>query len=261
MTTVADLPGTWSYLYKPQMTLSAMSGGYESVLAFLTDFANLSDFVLAVAGTAQTITTTWGTMSRIVPLQHPLFPGLYADEVNCRAFGAASESSEDLIDLWSHAEVQVKFRSVRYGADGDQAYMTIEEDKGGMYTTIPGRKFAFPSGEPIDQEAGAFSTTKNYMLTLYQCPDLDSSATDAIQSCVNDDVFLGFPAGQLLFGGQRSIFERSVGGVVRYTKTYTLAYRDYPWNQAYQKNGTKATPVDPAGNPQYASADFYSVMG
>lgn len=260
-TTVASLPGRWSYLYKPQMTLTASGGGYESVLAFETDFSNLSAFVLAVAGTAQTITTTWGSMSRITPLQHPLFPGLYADEVNCRAFGAASDSSEDLADLWSHAEVQVRFRSVRYGTDGDQAYMSIEEDKGGMYTTIPGRKFAFPSGEPIDQEAGAFSTTKNYVLTLYQCPDMNSSATDAIQSKVNSAAFLGWPAGQLLFGGQRSIFERSVGGVIRYTKSYTLAYRDFPWNQAYKKDGTKDTPLDPAGNPQYASADFYSIMG
>lgn len=258
--TVADLPGRWSYLYKPQMKLTAQSGGYESTLAFETDFSNLSPFVLAVAGTSQVITTTWGSMSRVVPLQHPLFPGLYADQVECEAFGAASDSSENLADLWSHVKVYVRFRSVSYGSDGDQAYMSIEEDKGATYTTIPGRKFAFPSGEPIDQEAGAFSSVKNYVITLYQCPDLNNTATDALMGKVNSAAFFDWPAGQLLFGGGRSIFERSVGGQVRYQKSYTLAYRSHPWNQVFKKNGTLDTPVDPAGNPQYESADFYTFL-
>lgn len=259
-TTVADLPGRWTYLYKPAMKLRTANGGYESELAFETDFSNLSDFVLAVAGTTQTITTTWGSMSRIATLQHPIFPGLYAYDVDADAFGAASESSQDINDLWSHARLTVKFRSVLYGTTGDQAYMAIEEDGGAEYTTIPGRKFAFPGGEPIDQEAGRFAGVKNYILTVYQATDMNSSATDALMGKVNSAAFLGWPTGQLLFGKVRSIQERSVGGVIRFQKSMTLAYREYPWNQSYQKNGVLATPVDPAGNPQYASADFYTAL-
>ena len=259
-TTVADLPGRWTYLRNPPMKLQTVNGGYESALGFETDFSNLSDFVLAIAGTSQVITTTWGSMTRVVPLQHPLFSGLLANHVSLDACGTASTTSTALADLWSRAKVYVNFRSVLYGTTGDQAYMSIEEDSGAEYTTIPGRKFAFPSGEPIDQEAGRFAAVKNYIINLYQCPDMNSSATDALMGKVNSVAFNGWPAGQLLFGRVRSVQERSVGGVTRYQKSITMAYREYPWNQAYTKSGTLATPVDPAGNPQYASADFYTAM-
>lgn len=259
--TVADLPGRWTYLYKPQMKLQTINGGYESTLAFETDFSNLGSFVSTIAGTSQTITTTWGSMNRVVTLQHPIFSGLYAIDIDTEAFGAASESSQLITDLWSHAKVVVKFRSVNYGITGDQAYMTIEEDSGSEYTTIPGRKFAFPDGQPIDQEAGRFSAVKNYILSLYQCPDQNSSSTDALMGKVNSVAFLDWPAGQLLFGRIRSTQSRSMGGVLQFQKQMTLAYREYPWNQSYKRDGTLDTPVDPAGNPQYAEADFYTAMG
>src|SRR5690348_1327381 len=114
-TTVADLPGRWTYLRDPTMKLRTVNGGWESQLAFETDFSNLSAFVLAIAGTPQTITTTWGSMSRIVPLQHPLFSGLQAIQIDEDSCGTASTTSTALEDLYSHAKVYVNFRSVLYG--------------------------------------------------------------------------------------------------------------------------------------------------
>src|SRR4051812_9488997 len=117
-TTVADLPGDWSYLRKPPIALRATNGGYESTLTFQTDFANLSDFILAIAGTANTITTGWGSVSRVTALQPPLFPALLADEVEMEAFGTASTTSDALEDMWSDVKIRVNFRSVPFAQDG-----------------------------------------------------------------------------------------------------------------------------------------------
>jgi hypothetical protein len=259
-TTVADLPGRWTYLRKPPLRLTAQGDGYQSSLAFETDFSNLSNFILTVGGTANTITATWGSLSRITPLQHPLFPSLLAFEVDAEACGEASTTSSTLANMWSRVRLNINFRSVPYDQTGDQAYMTIEEDVGSTYTTFPGRKLAFTDGEPIDQDAGTFVGTKNYQVTVYQAPSLDSSVTDALIGKINNATFLGFAAESLLFGGVRSSYERSVGGLVRYQKTFTFAYQSHSWNQAYKKNGTLGTVVDPAGNNLYSTGNFYLLM-
>jgi hypothetical protein len=256
VSTVADLPTPWSYLYAPQLRVSGDRGGWRSTLAFRCTFANLANFATIIGGAPQTITTTWGSISRIVSLQHPLYPALWADRVQCEATGTASTTSTALADLYTDARVFVDFGTIPYPVTGDSAYMTWEVDQGAVYTTQPGRKFKFASGEPLDQDAGAWSVQNTYILTLYQCPSQGDANIDLLSGKLNNATFFGRPANSLLFGGCKSIYEVSVAGVVRYTKSYVFTYRSYSWNQAYKRDGTLDTPVDPAGNAPYQTGDF-----
>jgi hypothetical protein len=239
VSTVADLPTPWSYLYAPQLRVTGDRGGWRSTLAFRCTFANLANFATIIGGAPQTITTTWGSISRIVSLQHPLYPALWAERVQCETTGTASTTSTALADLYTDARVFVDFGSIPYPVTGDSAYMTWEVDQGAVYTTQPGRKFKFASGEPLDQDAGAWSVQNSYILTLYQCPSQGDANIDLLSGKVNNATFFGRPA-----------------GVVRYTKSYVFTYRSYSWNEAYKRDGTIAAITDPAGNPPYDSGDF-----
>lgn len=263
-TTIADLPGVrgtdWDFLRSPEMTLDDNGqGGYISSVAFWTNFSQLATFVTKIAGTSQTITTSWGSFLRVVPMQHPLFSGLLARRVKCKATGEHSGTST-YNQMYSRAKVIVDFESVLYGTTGDQAYMSLEVEKGATYTTQPGRKFAFSSGEPIDQDAGAWAVTNNYVITLFQCPQLHDDYIDLAAGKINNATFLGRPAGTMLFGGCRGMQTISTGGVITYQRSLSFAYRSYSWNQAYNRAGTLDTPLDPAGNPQYANYDFNNLF-
>lgn len=254
--TAAGLPGRWSYLYIEPMKLMGDNTGFTSTVTFETDFSNLADFVTYMGGVSQAITAGANTFNRILPMQHPLYSSLYLTKVDCEAFGDASETSEALIDLWARAKVRAEYKTPPYNVTGSDAYMQWQVDQGSVYTTAPGRKFAFSDGEPIDQDAGGFATLNQYSLTLHQCPNLNDTAIDLLTNTFNNDVYRGRPAGSLLFGGCKSNFDTSIGGVTRYTRVLMFTYRAYHWNQVFKRSGVLDTPLDPAGNPLYQPGDF-----
>lgn len=262
--TIASLPGTygvdWQFLRKPEMTLDDDGqGGYTSTVGFSTVFSNLAAFVTSIAGTSQPITTSFGTIHRVVQMQHPMFSGLYAKKIRCVATGEPTGTTT-YDQMYSQAKVYVEFGSVYYGITGDQAFMSIEMDKGATYTTQSGRKFKFPGGEPIDQDAGQWAVVNNYSLTLYQVPTFNDSVMNAASGCVNDDVWFGNAAGLVLFGGCKAVQQRSVGGILTYQYSVSFAVRSYPWNQCFNRAGVLGTPLDPAGNPQYNTYTFNNLL-
>lgn len=257
MTTEADLPGEFSVLYRTPMTLLWDNSGFTSTIAYMTTLTNQADFVLAIGGdTPKVIPTAYGNISRHIPLSHPIYYKLLADKVECEAFGEPSADSEALIDLWSHCSVKVTFRSVPFGISGDEAFSEWNQDQGSQYITIPGRKFKFPDGEPLDQDAGSFATINQYSLTLYNCPSQNDTVIGALASTYNNAVFMGRPVGSLLFVGAQGQSRTAIGGVTRWQRTLSFMYRSHHWNLCYKSSGVLDTPVDPAGNPLYQGGDW-----
>ena len=262
MSTIADLPGEWGYLYKSPPELNSDSGGYTARVTFVTTYANLVAFVLIAGGQPQTITSAGGsTMTRIVPLLHPIYSGLWATRISSKAFGTPSETSTALIDLYSHVEVTIDFASVPYGTNGSaDPYMTISIKDGGIYTSIPNRKFRFSNGEVLGQDAGQFVGQTTYSITLYQCPDLNDSTLNSLTNKISTTTVLGNPGNQMIFNTYTADYEVLSNGQLNYTKQLFLTYQSHPWNQFYRSDGVLDTPLDPSGNPVYVTADLTQAL-
>jgi hypothetical protein len=259
--TVASLPGTWKYLrnrWAPK-TLNNDGTGWVAQIGFSTTYANLVPFVLAIAGSNQTITTSFGSMVRVQRLQHPEYTGLYAVRVRTEATGESSGPGVD--QMYSMVKVLVEFSTMPFGTSGDSAFMTWETTQSSQYTTLPGKKYKFSTGEPLDQEVGVPANLNTYVLTLFNCPTLDDATIDTVMaSPVNSATFRGKPAGSLMFGGCQSVYQTSVGGVVTFQKSFSFTYRSYDWNAAYKHDGTLGFPLDPANNPPFATCDFNTLL-
>jgi hypothetical protein len=258
--TVNALPGTpgvdWSYLYAPGLKIGGDVSGWRSAITFNCRYGILGAFCSAIAGKAVVIPTTYGGMLRILPLQHPIFTGLFATSLEAESYGTPSNTSTALEDLYSDARVTVTFENPKYDTNGDQAYMSLDIDQGSQVTTIPGKKLRFPNGEPIDQDMPTFSVRNSYALTLYNCASLNNALIDQLSGCVNQYKFMGWPEGQILFGGCKSSLQVSMGGVTQYQKTFSFTYQSFPWVQAIRRDGVLDTPLDPLGNPVYPIADL-----
>jgi hypothetical protein len=257
MSLIAQLPQPWSYKYRSPPSLANDGTLWTATITFITTQANLVPFVEVLAGLPPTvINTSFGTMTRIIPLQHPLYNWCYAKRVRCEAFGTPSPSSQALQDLHSHMNVTVEFESYPFGTAGDQAFMQLDVGGGSKYVTIPGRKLKFPSGEVIGQEAGVTVVETAYTLSLFQCPSLNDSVVQPLTGKINNAAFFGKPAGQMRFDTWESSQEVAVGGVVTFKRSLKLTYQDHHWNQFFKQDGTLDTPTDPAGNPAYQLTDF-----
>lgn len=261
MPIVADLPGDWCYLYRPAPTLSADGTAWAARIVFATSQANVVPFVTVCAGVTESVTYSGGSVDRVVTLQHPLYDWLWSSAVSVEMFGEASATSQALEDLHSHARITVDFASRTYPTGGDEPYSSWEARGAGVYTTIPGRKMKFPSGEVLGQDAGVFDGQTQYTLTLYQTPGINDVFLDGYLNKLNSDTFKGKAPGSLLFNNWGASFEIGSGGVMQWTKQITITYKTHHWNQYYQSNGVLATATDPASNPTFASIAFGPLLG
>lgn len=257
--TVSSLPGTlgtdWWYLVKPHRSVSGDTNGLKATIPFRTTYANHIPFLTQVFYYTATITSSWGSFSRVFHLQHPEYPSLYASGFKMEATGNSGGTTA-YGTMFSDVRIEVEFTNPPYGFAGDTAFSTWEVDQGSTYTTHPGRKFKFGSGEPLDQDAGTFAVLNSYVLTIFNAPVLNDSVMDTLSGRVNNASFMGRAAGSLLFGGCKSTFQNNLGGTVSYQKSLSFTYRSYSWNQAFRSDGVLDTPTDPAGNGLYNTGTF-----
>lgn len=271
MSTVAQLPGTmgvdWWYAYQPGQRVMGGDGGWRATVSFLCKNSILEAFLLTIAGTPVIQQTSYGSLRRIVPLQHPLYRLLWAQSVEAETFGTPSPTDRGLQALHSHARVNVEFGSVLYptfaggtGEQDDRAYMQWDIDQSSQATSIPGKKFKFvATSEPTDQDEIVYAALNHYTLALFQCPPLDDgrlAVIDDLAGTINDDVFFGKPAEQLMFNGCKSTQTVTVGGVTSTTMVLSFTYRSYSWNQVYDRTGTLGYVEDTTGQEIYDIKDF-----
>jgi hypothetical protein len=260
--TVASLPGVmgtdWSYLVNPHRTAQGDVNTLFATVGFRTTYANHSNFFNQVFNATYTIPSTYGSITRVFRMQHPEYPTFYASAFRLELTGNASGSA--VSQMFSDVKFSIDFSTVPYGIAGATPFSAWNIDQGSIYTTQPGRKFAFPSNEPLDQDAGQWAVLNSYTFTLYNCPIINDSAIDICAGCVNNAAFQGRPAGTLLFGGCRSSIQTNVGGAISYQMDLSFTYRSYPWNMAYKANGVLDFPLDPSGNPPYNTADFTTLF-
>lgn len=261
MATVDNLPGSWSYAYKPAPTFGADPSAWNARLVFYTDQSNLIPFVNVIAGQSESVTYSGGSTSRIVTLQHPVYNWMWSTGFSCEMFGEASEDSTELVDLHSKAKITVDFSSPTYPTSGTDPYLTWETKGSGLYATIPNRKMRFSTGEVLGQDAGEHFTQTTYILTLYQCPGMGDALFNLYNNKLNNATFRSIPAGQLRFDTWSASFAIGSGGVMQWTKQIQMTYQDHHWNQYYRSDGVLDTATDPASNPTYGSADFSLLLG
>lgn len=260
MGTVATLPGEWYYLYKPAPTLTKNGPLWSASLAFVTDQSNAIAFVSAIAGQPTAISTNGGTMTRWIPLEHPLYPGLFAKNISVEMFGEASQTSQALSDLHSKSKVAVEFESYAFpivDQGNGLTYATLTKEGGGMFTTIPGRKMAFPSdGEELGQDQGIWSSQGTYLLTQYMCSELGDDVIEPLTGTISDAVFLNKPAKQMRFDTWKAGYQTGPAGDLIYTRVLQFSYQSYSWNEFSRTDGTLEEPQDENGDPVYEVKDF-----
>jgi hypothetical protein len=264
VSTVNQLPGPWSYLYRPAPTLTNDGSLWVAQVAFLTTNANLPDFVGVVAGQPpeQIPLAGGGSMPRIVTLKHPRYSWLYARRIRTEAFGTPSATSTALDDLHSHVRIVVDFESLPFNPEaGEDAPYMKKTVKGTVdYVTIPGRRMTFSNDEEIDQDTGVSVGKDTYVLTFFQCPALRDDVIRPMVNKINDTDFLGFPAGQLHFDTWEGTEDVSMAGTRVFTRTIQITYQDHHWNDFFRKDGVLDTPNDAASNPVYEHAEFNDLL-
>jgi hypothetical protein len=280
MSTIADLPGTypddWWYLRSPTPRLGGDQGAWTASVTFICKVDLMVDFVTTVGGTVESVPTGFGAIPRVVPLRHPLYPGLFAVRVEAEPFGTPSTTETGLMDQYSHARVTVEFASRAYGTEfgagggmTDVPYLTVQARSGGKFVQIPGwERYHWQSdGRPLDSGSRSddseaipaeFVATTSYVLSMFQCQDLNDVALDYLLNGVNESEFLGRPEGTLRLVGWEGDLSVTIGGVVQYLRRVMLEYRELPWNQAYRPDtGEPDTPLDGDGLTIFEERDFH----
>lgn len=266
MSTISQLPQPWSYAYRPAATLAKDGSGLKATIHFFTTNDNLPDFFDVVSGLPPTQVPLpgGGTTPKIVPLQHPRYPRMYASRIYGEAFGEPSPSSTSLIDLHSHVRVAVDFEAptfpTDFGGQNDLPYMKKAVKHGGKYVTIPGRRMTFTNDEELDHDYGVYVPQDVYVYTFYQCTTLGEDVIRPMVGRINDTEFLGFPVGQLRFDGWDSDEETSVGGVKTYVRTLSFTYQDHHWNDFFRRDGVLDVANDEEGNPVHEHAEFNDLL-
>lgn len=266
MTTMADIPGRWTHMRNPAPRVWNDGQGWSATMALETDEQNVLPFLTALAGTRQPIIWSGGTFSRIVPLQHPVYTSLWLQAIDGEMFGTPTPTPNPPLSMmlnqqFSRARFNLTFRAWPFPTIGDQPYMSIEQGQSVSYVTMPGTSLVFPSDETvIGADAGIFIVENTYVITLYQCPDMNDTASDMLAGTANANPVFGKAPGHLRFNGVQASYQVNVGGMYSYTRRYELAFRSVPWNEFLRPDGVWEEPLKPDGTPVYELMDWSSLF-
>jgi hypothetical protein len=228
----------------------------------------------AASGIAETFSWPGGaTGSRIVPLQHPKYQDAYAESVtasplpgSCCSLIETTEGTDEGIQypIWDWYLGEVRFRTPKWGTEGDYPLITRTLDSGADIVTRPGSAYQFASdGLKLKQDVGVFVPTIDFSLAFHKLPALNESLYISLAGRVNSIAFYGCAAGTVQYVGPHTQGERRTGNVVTWELVHKFKFRWIPHNILMRPTGTGGpsgtgfdTPVDGYGNGLLPTADL-----
>lgn len=264
MALLADSPVPYAILRDPAPTYDGGPDGRRATFSVLVALNDVTAFVQHAINSVEVINHGGGvTSERVVPLVYPDDAQMNLVGYRVEYFGTpGGTGASAFTDQFSHARIHLEFGVFPFAMGGDQPYFTLTTDHAATMETVPGTILTFPSG--IGQPTGEWGLpvgTVAYVLTTYLGTTPVSPTISNLNGKVNNAAFtvngIGtFAAGTLRLMGIRS--EYAVGMFSRtMVKSFTLSYREKPWNQVLNPVGVWETPtLGATGLTKYFSADF-----
>ncbi len=252
LVTLSGAPTPFKIVYNPGAELNGSMQGWVATMGFSVPFSNFLPFITYIAGRTYSTTSSAGTFTRVIPMVHPDYPSLICQEVEAKGTGAL-----DINGHFAWYRIKATFKMVPYNVDGSAPYMTIETDYAGKAYALADTSFKFSDNTPMAINAVLDVPEVGYVITLYQCTQLDDTVLAPIVAApLNSTTFLGWPTKQVKLTGMKASLTMSSVGTPIYTRTIMANYRPKDWNQFLRKDGQWDTPLDPFGNPAYQTSDL-----
>lgn len=261
MSVFADLPASVLHLNDPDkngpMGYREAPGLREMVMNLLVPWADMTAFRNVVVGSQVTFGSGPNAYTRVVPLQCPWDPGLYATALEGKYRGG--DSAITPIRPYSHVIFSVTFGLIPYGPGSDAPYRSLQAVGALRSVTNPSEGYTFSNGEPLDHGVAIQHMTTSYLYTLYQVPDI-VSAENALRELgstpVNDSPLTiagrTFDAGTVMLESFTTDTVQSVGGVLQSNLQVVLNWSALPWNSLVRSDGE----IDEVSPQLYQTGDL-----
>jgi hypothetical protein len=236
----------------------------EATWTLLCNWADRIPLSIAIGGDV----TEVGVVTEVTyPMPYPDADWLFGHAVKVEGVGTHSVGPNGMI-AYEYARLTCTFRPKELTVSGEPNADGTELgeetlDFASEVISFNGAEPAFKwtDGKPLPPEATPgkiipvieFSKTKKGMLTI------PYSALFAVAaSPVNNNTFLGAPAGTLRFAGARTSRQFSGSGGGLWDMQIKLAYRPIPWNNMFRPStgNFEAILTVNGNNPLYASSNF-----
>lgn len=247
--TLDDISVGWSFLNNPDgnggYSFDVTEEGRTDVIAFKVAFNDLETFVNEVKGYPVSYgSSTSGTITRNVPMQHPWNKKLYAVRISGEGLGA--ENSPTRSKPYPYALVRVTFGTLTWEPeDPSTPFLDIEIQGGGNYITLPGVPFTYAtSGKPLEQDFGKMVGELAFSVTRYDVPDLDrfQAIANPLKTMVNSAALtIGnttYAAETVLFPTYSASRQNTGLGQRKHKVTLQLIQRDLNWNKVLAPSGS-----------------------
>lgn len=223
---------------------------------------------------------TGGTVSSTSPATFPGIPQAVCTDIKFNPQSGLAPTKSGVITLtngnavtYSHAIVTAAYK-IPFSSGGsgrsnlppvpEGTYLDFSSDRGAEYTTIPGRTWVWTGSSvpvPADSGPSVILPTEEITLTWSRVTSPPWSAIELTKGKVNDETFLNYEAGKLLFAGARTRKSFQITEQTFWTVDYSFRARSEEWNKSYNE-GTGVlvagwTEIEDAeSNPPYASASY-----
>jgi len=220
--------------------------------------ADVGAALMWVGGQAQSITSSWGSIYRVVRMPSPDDAGQYAVKADVEWMGNSYDN-----DMYSSALLTVDFATPEFEDGGDTPYADIETDYSTQAISLPGRLLRIQSsGEQLLRDESKIIGATSYTMTIYNCPSLVPAViANALTNPVNSEPFYlprfgtvdpGYALARSYKMGQKYY----LGGQVSINVSFQIEVRfGLTWQQTIHR-GDVETIVHPDGSLLYGTSDL-----
>lgn len=257
---IAAAPSFARRAMDPHPRLSAKRNvGTEATMAWWCSASEVSAALNVIGGTVETVVIFGRSLQRIVPLRHPTYTWLVADEIQVEDQGWGYTASTG-VTAETESKITITFRSPNYGTSGDMPF--VEFSGNISPRTIPAPPGAYKSGHQPYADYAEQANGADFTLTLHQMPVYNLGDWIAAANTVNAYPFFGCDAGTVLYLGPQWSYSQQLGGTSSYRVGlgFKVSPPGIPWNNGYLSDGTLGEIQRSDGSPIYPLTDFNTLF-
>jgi len=257
---IAAAPSFARRAMDPHPRLSAKRDvGTEATMAWYCLQTEIAAALPVIGGTVESLTVFGQVVYRIVPLRHPTYSWLIADEIQVESLGWDYTASTG-ITAETDNKVTITFRSPNYGTSGDMPFVEFSGNVSPRMVQAPAS--AYQSGHQPFADDPEQANGADFTLTLHQMPTYNLGDWIAAANSTNSYPFMGCPADTVLYLGPQWSYSQQLGGTSSYRVGlgFKVSAPDQLWSYGYLSDGTWGQIRKTDGSPRYTQIDFNTLF-
>ncbi len=242
----------------PHPTLRMTAQGTEARMAWKCRYDESAAALTVIGGISEPIVIFGQTGLRVVPLRHPDYSWLEADDVTAEYVGwDVPNAVEEL------AHVEVLFRDPAYSTSGAMPYVEFRGNPADFPIPTPASAWSFSGGAVPHVDPGFSVGGATFELVCHGIPDpLDLGTLVYYAGSTNNAPWIGCSAGTLKYHGPTWNQERRLGGTRSWTVGlgFSAIKPGYEWNKFQTATGGMGT-LTAGGNTRLPAISFDDLFG